>query len=1081
MPFAIALSIPMSARVGLATRTALRCVMAWLVGVALWCGMAAASAQVVLESLDNTVLAGSGPTGDGPSASQQVVTLRHNTDNPAGDTMMARTPAITVTYSLINQQFTGLTAAESFPASTGGNAVFFGGAVTLTGNAPAPGPIYGSLMSSSNTTDMYSSAAAPAGQGISDQNGGVRLTLGTNAIAVRSPSTPTTARVRMADLVIAFSVPVDNPILHFNSLGARASAPGLPGGGSAVPLGLTGEFNVLTPGVTLTRLSGSSAFSLSGNQINNVSARIDASCADGGGGACGSVRVNGTAISSLTLRVFVRGDGYAAGWWELPGSFNGDGLRIGVSLVEPTPTVTVRKVSTGGVGTFNFTGTNGYTATSVTTATSGTARAGTTRTLSAANTATTITEAATAGYRLSNISCTGLGSGGTATPTYTNNATTAGSVLLNAAATALGSTIECTFTNQRIPVIRLQKALPNGRAVAGDQFTLSMTGTGAPSAVTTDGTGSTATGSVTHSTPTIGSSYTLSETAAGTPTAVLSNYLTTYSCTNALAGGQTPAGSGTSFSVTPAAGDDLTCTFTNALRPRVTIRKTSVGGTDSFTFSGNNGIANQTIATATSGTPVAGAVQVLTSVGVETTITEGAPPAGFALTDIACTGVPAGSTTVNLATRTVTLNAAATAAGADVTCTFTNTRPTQLTLIKTVTNDNGGTQQPTAWTLSASGPTNISGVTGTSAVTNATVNPGTYTLSESATPTGYTASTYSCVRNGGAAVVSNSITLAAGDTATCTIHNNDRAATLTLIKTVTNDNGGTQLPTAWTLSAAGPTNISGVTGTSAVTNATVNPGTYTLSESATPIGYTASTYSCVRNGGAAVVSNSITLAAGDTATCTIHNNDRAATLTLIKTVTNDNGGTQLPTAWTLSAAGPTNISGATGSAAVTNAAVNAGVYTLSESATPTGYTASTYSCVRNGGAAVVSNSLTLGAGDVATCTIHNNDSNQTDLQIAKTASPDPVRSGSRVQFTLVVTNRGPAAADGAVVRDPAVTGLDCTAAGLPAVSCSATGSAACPASLTASGLQAGVSIPALPNGGVVTIGLTCDVTASGLP
>ncbi|WP_213605521.1 hypothetical protein, partial [Pseudoxanthomonas japonensis] len=136
-----------------------------------------------------------------------------------------------------------------------------------------------------------------------------------------------------------------------------------------------------------------------------------------------------------------------------------------------------------------------------------------------------------------------------------------------------------------------------------------------------------------------------------------------------------------------------------------------------------------------------------------------------------------------------------------------------------------------------------------------------------------------------AAVVSNSITLAAGDTATCTIHNNDRAATLTLIKTVTNDNGGTQLPTAWTLSAAGPTNISGVTGTSAVTNATVNPGTYTLSESATPIGYTASTYSCVRNGGAAVVSNSITLAAGDTATCTIHNNDRAATLTLIKTVT----------------------------------------------------------------------------------------------------------------------------------------------------------------------------------------------------
>lgn len=105
----------------------------------------------------------------------------------------------------------------------------------------------------------------------------------------------------------------------------------------------------------------------------------------------------------------------------------------------------------------------------------------------------------------------------------------------------------------------------------------------------------------------------------------------------------------------------------------------------------------------------------------------------------------------------------------------------------------------------------------------------------------------------------------------------------------------------------------------------------------------------------------------------------------------------------------------------------------------------------------------------------------TDLSIQKTATPNPVVSGSQVVFSLVVTNHGPAAADGATVLDPAVAGLDCVAAGLPAPTCAATGGASCPSPLTGVGLQAGVVIPALPNGGVVTLGLTCRATATGLP
>ena len=54
------------------------------------------------------------------------------------------------------------------------------------------------------------------------------------------------------------------------------------------------------------------------------------------------------------------------------------------------------------------------------------------------------------------------------------------------------------------------------------------------------------------------------------------------------------------------------------------------------------------------------------------------------------------------------------------------------------------------------------------------------------------------------------MTVALGADLTCTITNNDQAAQLTLIKTVTNDNGGTAPDTAWTLTADGPT--TGVTG-----------------------------------------------------------------------------------------------------------------------------------------------------------------------------------------------------------------------------------------------------------------------------
>lgn len=221
------------------------------------------------------------------------------------------------------------------------------------------------------------------------------------------------------------------------------------------------------------------------------------------------------------------------------------------------PTVTLTKVSNGGVGPFSFTGNNGFAPQTITTVTSGTGVAGATQTLTTQGAITTITESAPpAGFALASIACTGFGAGGAAIPNVVTR-----TVTLDALATATGA-IACTFTN----------------------------------------------------------------------------------------------------------------TFTAALAPTVAVTKVSNGGVGTFNFTGNNGFAPESITTVTSGVPVAPTTQILTAAGVVTTITESPPPAGFTLASITCSGLGAGGTaTPNIAARTVTLDAAATAAGSAIACTFTNT------------------------------------------------------------------------------------------------------------------------------------------------------------------------------------------------------------------------------------------------------------------------------------------------------------------------------------------------------------------------------------------------------------------------
>lgn len=171
------------------------------------------------------------------------------------------------------------------------------------------------------------------------------------------------------------------------------------------------------------------------------------------------------------------------------------------------------------------------------------------------------------------------------------------------------------------------------------------------------------------------------------------------------------------------------------------------------------------------------------------------------------------------------------------------------------------------------------------------------------------------------------------DTNTITVSTCTAAPSLTLNKILVKDNGGTAAESDWMLTATGLTTLSGAGAsgsTDVVSNGSFAAGTYTLSESAGPTGYTASSWSCVKNSAAPVTGASITLVAGDVATCTITNDDDVpvpvpgsaapssgggstgvGTINVVKLVVNDNGGTKTVADFPLFVNGTAVISGAT--------------------------------------------------------------------------------------------------------------------------------------------------------------------------
>jgi hypothetical protein len=246
-------------------------------------------------------------------------------------------------------------------------------------------------------------------------------------------------------------------------------------------------------------------------------------------------------------------------------------------------TVAIQKTTTGAAGgPFSFTATNlsAVPANITTTVVATPAPAAPTAiNATAFNTAVAITEAANTFFTIASATCTDANSAVTGkTGTF---GTLAAQVLTIPAANLVpAAQINCVFTNAgNAPKITFQKALAaSGRISTLDQFRLTATGTGAPAAFNTTGTGAAITSAAMNFTATANTAYSLTETMAPGSGSLITAYAQTVACTNTNPSGTNVATLNTlPINFTIQAADVVSCTVTNngTATPNLVISKTA--------------------------------------------------------------------------------------------------------------------------------------------------------------------------------------------------------------------------------------------------------------------------------------------------------------------------------------------------------------------------------------------------------------------------------------------------------------------------------------------------------------------------
>jgi YVTN family beta-propeller protein len=303
-------------------------------------------------------------------------------------------------------------------------------------------------------------------------------------------------------------------------------------------------------------------------------------------------------------------------------------------------------------------------------------------------------------------------------------------------------------------------------------------------------------------------------------------------------------------------------------------------------------------------------------------------------------------------------------------CTITNTyseppppvTTAKIIVTKKVINEGGGDREPSDFTITVDGnnPT-PSSFDGSSSGTTVTINEGSYNVTEEGpdissdyVPGRYTPS-YSSNCAG---------EIQPGDTVRCTITNKYNQfipgvlPKLIVTKQVINDGGGEAEPSDFTITVDGNNpNPSSFDGSSSGTSVSLEPGSYSITESSLP------EYTSSKSGDCAG-----SLSTGETKQCTItniyHPIDKSAQLIVINNVINNDGSeiTVKPSAFIITVHGndplPRSFPGKTGEGVIVN--LNPGRYSVTADG-PDGYT-SDYSEGCEG---------TIRQGDAKACVITN--------------------------------------------------------------------------------------------------------------
>lgn len=414
-------------------------------------------------------------------------------------------------------------------------------------------------------------------------------------------------------------------------------------------------------------------------------------------------------------------------------------------------------------------------------------------------------------------------------------------------------------------------------------------------------------------------------------------------------------------------GTTSTCTLTNtAIQPKLIVKK--------HVINDNNGTKTASDFTMTVG---GNSVVVPNFPGDEAGTTINLNEGNYSVDELAVAGY----------TKSLGANCSGTIAiGETKTCTVTNddiAQPT-LTLVKTVTNNNGGTKTANDFQGKIDG-NNVAWST------PVTVAPGQHSASEVTLPN-YSASSW-----GGDCATNGSITLSFGQNATCTITNDDIPPSVIVNKLVSNPYG-TPLD-----ASLFPLFVDATQVTNGATNTQFNAGSHTVSETQQ------TGYSLTGISGDCTMGNSaigIMLSIGVTSSCTLTNTAIQPKLIVKKHVINDNSGTESADDFTMTVSGNSvvvpNFPGDEGGTTIN---LNEGSYSADELA-DAGYTKSIgANC-----------SGTIAIGETKTCTITNNDVPHPQIHVVKSGQAT-AHEGDTVTYTFTVTNTGDTPLDNITVND----------------------------------------------------------------